>query len=147
MTQRQPRILDHKYLCWLHTKPCCLTGLTPVDAAHIRYGNEFYDKRPTGMGEKPDDKWCLPVVRSKHTEQHSMNEQEFWRKHNIDPLALAQRYYAEYLEETGASRIIQPRKQRQSRKPDRQTYAQRARKVMRMQSKYKRKVSGEVVLR
>lgn len=42
-------------------------------------------------------------------------------------------------------RIIIPRKQRMSHKPERQTDAQRWRKMLRMKSK--NKISGEVVLR
>lgn len=48
------------------------------------------------MAEKPSDKWCLPVCRDHHAEQHSMNEQEFWRKYRILPLALAMKLYSEY---------------------------------------------------
>lgn len=93
MMQKQPRIRDKPYLEWLHSQPCCLCGSSPVHAAHIRSGSIAYDKPPTGMGEKPSDCWCLPQCPSCHGTQHSQNELEFWRKHGIDPFALALRYY------------------------------------------------------
>lgn len=43
-------------------------------------------KRPTGLGEKPDDKWAMPLCSEHHREQHSMGEREFWEGYGIDPI-------------------------------------------------------------
>jgi hypothetical protein len=83
---------DH--LAWIRTLPCCITGRLPVDPAHIRYADPVYGKRETGKGEKPDDKWTVPLVRAKHDEQHSMDERIFWARHGLDPLRIALSLYA-----------------------------------------------------
>lgn len=96
MTQRQPRLLDGKYLNWLRKKPCHLCGSGVAEAAHIRIGL-------TGMGRKPDDAKAVPLCRAHHRTgeggiiaQHSMSEEAFWRMHGVDPFALASSYYAEF---------------------------------------------------
>jgi len=91
--QKEPRVRDPKYLKWLHTKLCCVCGSDKVDAAHIRTGSLAYNKPHTGLGEKPSDKWSLPLCRSCHAKQHGMNELEFWRLNGIDPFALAIKYF------------------------------------------------------
>lgn len=97
MTQRQPRLHDPGYLAWLRGRPCCVCGrAAPSDACHIRFGSEAYGKRNVGLGEKPDDRWAIPMCRECHTKQHSMNEQEFYRERRILPLLLAQKLYSEY---------------------------------------------------
>jgi hypothetical protein len=48
------------------------------------------------MGEKPDDRWAIPMCRKCHTKQHGMNEQEFYQERRILPLLLAQRLYSEF---------------------------------------------------
>ena len=96
MKQKEPRLIDPGYLTWLRKRPCCVCGSTPCDAAHIRFGSEFYGKRNVGMAEKPDDKWAVSLCRKCHMEQHGMNEQEYWRSKRILVLALAQKLYTEY---------------------------------------------------
>lgn len=95
---KRPRIRDAGYLAWLRLQPCCVCGADKSDAAHIRSTtmemDERYGKRPCGAGEKPDDKWAVPMCRSCHGTQHAMNEMAFWRLHGMDPFALARRYYA-----------------------------------------------------
>lgn|SRR5882724_265061 len=92
--QKAPRVRDPKYLAWLRLQPCCLCGNDRSEACHIRSGSIAYGKRETGMSEKPDDKWAVPMDRSCHGKQHAMNELEFWRSYGIDPFGLASRYYA-----------------------------------------------------
>lgn len=97
MNQREPRLHDRGYLIWLRKRPCCICGKpAPSDACHIRFASEAYGKRPVGLGEKPDDKWAIPMCRECHTLQHSMNEREFYRERRILPLYLAAKLYAEY---------------------------------------------------
>ena len=97
LRQREPRLVDEGFLRWLRKKPCCVCGKAPPsDACHIRFGSEAYSKRNVGMGEKPDDRWAIPMCRKCHTKQHGMNEQEFYQERRILPLLLAQRLYSEF---------------------------------------------------
>jgi len=59
------------------------------------------------MGEKPDDRWCTPLcgpvmyligppLIGCHAEQHSMNEDEFWRKSGKNPFQIAQVLYEKF---------------------------------------------------
>lgn len=92
--KKRPREHDKEHLAWLRTLPCVITGERPVDPAHIRYADPVYGKRESGKGEKPDDRWCVPLARRKHDEQHGMNEKLFWAKHGLDPLRIALALYA-----------------------------------------------------
>lgn len=93
MSERQPRERDRNYLAWLHTQPCCICGLVPVQAHHIRIGS-IGIKRETGMAEKSSDKWALPLCRYHHDESHKMHEREFWASYGLDPFALSLHYHA-----------------------------------------------------
>ena len=89
LRQRQPREKDNKHLDYIRSLPCCVCGGIDTEAAHIRTGELVYDKPHTGMGEKPSDKWTVPLCNRHHREQHSMNEMDFWRCHGINPFILA----------------------------------------------------------
>jgi hypothetical protein len=90
---KQPRVYDQAHIGWIKQQPCCICGdNTSVEPAHLRVGSINDDKRETGMGEKPSDKWVLPLCGQHHRMQHRMNEMEFWASHNIDPFALAMQY-------------------------------------------------------
>lgn len=90
---RNWRIRDEGYLDWIRQQPCCICGDDVfVEAAHLRVGSINVGKNGTGMGEKPSDKWALPLCGKHHREQHSMNEREFWASYQIDPFSLAIRY-------------------------------------------------------
>ena len=90
LRQREPRVRDEKHLDYIRSLPCCICGEdTTVEAAHIRTGSIVDGKPHTGMAEKPDDKWALPVCNRHHTEQHTMNEMLFWAKYGINPFVLA----------------------------------------------------------
>jgi hypothetical protein len=94
LRQRQPRERDHVYLRFIRAQPCCICGdNTAVEAAHLRVGSINDDKRETGGGERPSDKWALPLCGKHHREQHSMNEMLFWTRYGIDPFALAMHYH------------------------------------------------------
>lgn len=77
--------------------PCILSGLTPCDPAHIRFG--FY-----GIGLKPGDNLVLPLAPHLHREQHAVGEALFWRAHLTTELlmsaikALARERYKEWKE-------------------------------------------------
>src|SRR5262245_41615949 len=104
MRQRLQRKRDPKYLTWLRTQRCacgCLQG-PPCDAAHVRAASLGYDKRQCGLGEKPDDKWALPLKHAHHMEQHahSDGELDWWQMRGIrDPWAICLRHYRRFKRE------------------------------------------------
>tara|TARA_R100001244_G_scaffold106318_1_gene78881 strand:+ start:4005 stop:4298 length:294 start_codon:yes stop_codon:yes gene_type:complete len=65
-------IRNRKYLDWVRERPCIVTGSSPCDPAHIRFGGGG------GMGLKPDDNRVLPLVHQLHQEQHQIGEVRFW---------------------------------------------------------------------
>jgi hypothetical protein len=76
------------YLKWIRQLPCCLCGNNvSVEAAHIRFADRSAGKRETGMGEKSDDMWALPLCGVHHAEQHKGGERKFWDVR--DPVRLA----------------------------------------------------------
>ena len=97
---RQPRQRDNGHLAFIRRLPCIVSWVedgrlvSPVDACHVRYGDPARGKRPTGMAEKPDDKWTLPMTRANHERQHSMSERAFYEALNIDPIELSERLYS-----------------------------------------------------
>lgn len=90
MRIKHPRSHEMAHLRYIRQLPCvvCLNDIQ-TEAAHIRFGDMRAGKRYTGMGEKPDDKWTLPLCNAHHAEQHRVGEDHFWRKHGIDPLRTA----------------------------------------------------------
>jgi hypothetical protein len=87
--KRRPREHNHKHLEFIRGLRCCICGSPGPDAAHIRSASPLHGKPDTGMQEKPGDKWCVPLCRKHHAEQHSMAELAFWRVYGIDPFGLA----------------------------------------------------------
>lgn len=87
--KKRPRVENGAHLKFVRRLPCVCCGSRNVEAAHIRMGSLIHAKRDSGKGEKPDDKWTLPLCRSHHAEQHSMAEVAFWRVQGIDPFLLA----------------------------------------------------------
>ena len=87
---RTPRVESSGYLKFVRQLPCLITGRHGVDAAHVRYSSLRYAKRQTGMAEKPDDRWAVPLEHNRHLyEQHNMDERAFWKGWNIDPLQVS----------------------------------------------------------
>ncbi|SNZ21670.1 hypothetical protein [Cohaesibacter gelatinilyticus] len=94
--RKRPRKCNKDNLVAIRELPCILTGVWPVEAAHLRSGCLGLGKRDTGMQEKPDDAYVVPLSPAKHREQHSMNEIEFWKAHGFewrDIVAIAQALY------------------------------------------------------
>jgi len=92
--RKRPREKAEAHLKWIRTLPCLLTGRRDtVEAAHVRYGNPEYAKPQSGMGEKPHDRWTVPLIRALHREgpesQHGNNERAWWAHRGVDPLAVA----------------------------------------------------------
>lgn len=92
---KYPRQKDEQYLNKVRQLPCiiCMKP-SPSHAAHIRAAAPQYNKRATGMAEKPHDAWTLPLCANHHTDgpgaQHRTgNEENWWRDRGIDPFTTA----------------------------------------------------------
>ena len=100
--QKQPRIHNEAHLKAIRQCNCLVCGTSsPSEAAHIRYSAMRYGKFHTGMGQKPDDKWTVPLCARCHrvgdetiTAQHQMSERKFWKGHGVDPIEIAAELYA-----------------------------------------------------
>lgn len=93
--QRRPRDRDEKHLRWMRTLRCCICGAPNPDPAHIRAASQIHGKRQTGGGEKPSDKFTVPLCRTHHDEQHAAgNEIAWWASKGVDPFGLALSLYA-----------------------------------------------------
>lgn len=87
------RVEDEAHLAFIRKLPSVVSGLYGCEACHIRTGSAVHRKKHTGMAQKPDDCWTLPLLPDEHKAQHSENEMEFWRSHGIDPFELALKLY------------------------------------------------------
>lgn len=90
MTQRRPRVRDEAHLAFIRQLPCvaCMDN-TATEACHVRMGDPRAAKRQTGMSEKPNDVFCVPLCSKCHREQHGSAERAFWNGREIDPIFLA----------------------------------------------------------
>lgn len=91
--QRRPRKQVSLFLLAVAGLPSVISGRGPCQACHIRYADDRFNKRATGMAEKPSDQWALPMTSDEHASQHAMSERLFWEEHNIDATALANALY------------------------------------------------------
>lgn len=100
LRQREPRQRNEAFLKFVRAHPCCVCfAPAPSQAAHIRMGSIDHGKRQTGVGERPSDCWSVPLCARCHLyDQHCTGERLYWRWTGIDPIALAQRLYAEFEE-------------------------------------------------
>jgi hypothetical protein len=87
---KQPRQHSEKHLRYIRGLPCVVCGNpTSTEAAHIRFSSIQFNKRQVGIGEKPDDRWTVPLCGEHHRTQHQENERAFWAAHRINPLSVA----------------------------------------------------------
>lgn len=94
MRQRQPRKHDPGHLAFVRSLPCVVCGNDiETEAAHVRFAAPHAGKRQTGKGEKPDDRWTIPMCGKCHDEQHEGSEAAFWQSRGIDPLFIAMALY------------------------------------------------------
>lgn len=104
---KKPRQKIEAHLKFIRTLPCLVTGTRPVEAAHIRYADMRYGKRDTGMAEKPDDHWVVPLSPEVHREQHAFGDDlAWWKSKNIDPLFVALALWRSTGDEESAEQII-----------------------------------------
>jgi hypothetical protein len=87
--RKRPRVESAAHLKFIRSLPCCVCGSRNVEAAHIRMASPVHGKRDTGIGQKADDRWTLPLCTAHHREQHEGSEAAFWAAKGIDPFMLA----------------------------------------------------------
>ena len=82
---RQPRQKNEAHCNFIRQLPClCCGNNIQTEAAHVRFAERLVCKRQTGMQERPDDAFVVPLCGRCHQEQHKMNEREFWKRKGID---------------------------------------------------------------
>lgn len=91
---RQPRQKNDRHLDFVRSLSCvvCLDN-TATEAAHVRYADRKAGKRPVGTGEKPDDRWTVPLCGDHHRDQHKHNEREWWLSQGINPIMVSLALY------------------------------------------------------
>lgn len=98
---------DNNHLDFIRALPCVVCGdQTTTEAAHIRFADRRLGKRQTGMGEKPDDAFTLPLCGSHHRDQHTGNERAWWQGREIDPIPLALALYRVSGDHEAGERIV-----------------------------------------
>jgi hypothetical protein len=111
LRQRDPRQRDDKHLAFVRQQPCCLPFCKrQAEPAHLRMDNLAIGKELTGKGEKPHDRYTVPLCPYHHRLgvdcQHSMNEREWWQLRGIDPWKIAASLW---IESGGAARALEPK--------------------------------------
>lgn len=90
---RSGRETDSAYLDLVKQLPCLNCGMEPVDPAHVRMNSAALGKQQA-MGQKPSDKWTLPLCRGCHTDdpdsQHKVGETVFWDRLGLNPLLICE---------------------------------------------------------
>lgn len=85
---------DEAHLRFIGSLPCCIClDNTSTEAAHIRYADAKAGKRQTGMQEKSDDAFVVPLCGECHRSQHGTSERAWWGGKEIDPVKLALALY------------------------------------------------------
>lgn len=111
LRQRDPRQEDPKHLAFIRTQPCCLPFCKrEAEPAHLRMDNLLIGKELTGKGEKPHDKFSVPLCPYHHRDgidcQHNSNEKEWWALTGLNPWAIAASLW---IESGGAARALEPK--------------------------------------
>ena len=94
---RKPHLAEPSHLQAIRALPCLKCGLEEgSEAAHVRLNSAALGKR-TGIGEKPDDRWTVPLCAGCHRldpeSQHRRGEIAFWNALGINPLRAAMELY------------------------------------------------------
>jgi hypothetical protein len=80
----QRRVRDREHVRYVMRQPCLLCGRRPSDPHHLRFAQS------RALGRKVSDEFTVPLCRTHHREIHRCgNEEAWWRKTKIDPLAAA----------------------------------------------------------
>ena len=117
--EKRPREIEEVYLGFIRLLPCLACGrFAPSEAAHIRFGDPRAAKRGTGGGERPSDRWAVPLCGSCHRTgkdaQHGGNEESWWWHHvKVDVIFIAMALYAACPNIESAFEIISHRGRRE----------------------------------
>lgn len=86
---------DDGHLRYIRGLPCLLCNdNTSTECAHIRYADPRVAKPISGMGNKSDDIYTVPLCGQHHRDQTNYgNERAWWAKRGVDPIAIAQALY------------------------------------------------------
>jgi hypothetical protein len=107
LRQRQPRQEDSPHRKFVGSLPCLICGNEHCsEAAHIRMADQSIAKPSTGMQQKSDDKFTVPLCNLHHAAQHSMNERYFWQSAGIDPVKVALALYSVTGDHAAGCRIV-----------------------------------------
>jgi hypothetical protein len=111
LRQRDPRLCDRAHLRFVRSQPCCLPFCgRQAEAAHLRMGNLAIGKEPAGKGEKPHDRYTVPICPYHHRTgidcQHNNNECDWWQRTGLNPWAIAEMLW---VASGGAARALEPR--------------------------------------
>lgn len=106
LRQKKPRLKDAGHLAFIRTLPSLVPGREPVEAAHIRYADDTYAKRGSGLQQKPHDCWAVPLAADQHRLQHAGGERAYWERIGIDPIIIAAFLYAHSGDEKACIQII-----------------------------------------
>ncbi|MCO5159674.1 MAG: DUF968 domain-containing protein [Mesorhizobium sp.] len=104
--KKSKRVEMPKYLDFIRSLPCIVTGRTPVEAAHVSYAAPRYGKLGRGKASKESDCWAVPLSPDEHRRSHSMNERAYWQSVGIDPCFVAVCLYASYPNHERAMLVI-----------------------------------------
>ncbi len=104
------RVEDPAHLAFIRKLPSAVSHLYGCEACHIRTGSAVHKKKHTGMAQKADDAWTLPLLPAEHKSQHDANELDWWRSHGIDPFDLAAKLYEISGDATAGTEIIRKAK-------------------------------------
>lgn len=118
LRQKTPRERDEAHLRFVRTQPCCLPFCKrEAEPAHLRMANLSIGKELTGKGEKPSDKFTVPLCPYHHRTgidcQHNSNETEWWQRTGLDPWKIAASLW---IESGGAARALEPKPAKRERK-------------------------------
>lgn len=122
LRQRTPRVECPAFLAFVRRHRCLTCDAPPrSEAAHIRSACLERGKPSTGMQQKPDDRWAVPLCgkchRTGRQSQEALGEAAFWPMHRIDPFAVAAKLYAQFQAENPELRKIAKRARPRPRKP------------------------------
>lgn len=72
-----------QHRAWIRRHGCSVPGCDRIgiEAHHVRKG--IPDHEAGGTALKPHDKWCVPLCREHHQENHDLGPDTFDRKHGI----------------------------------------------------------------
>jgi hypothetical protein len=113
LRQRQPRVEDRAFLAFVRRQRCRGCGVfPPVQAAHLRRACPERGKRETGAGEKPDDRWSVPLCSTCHLDGpgalHKVEEERFFARIGVDPFLVAAALFAEFVRADGRKPMMGP---------------------------------------